>query len=172
MTGEDLGYKPDVIQNAKLEYSPLGKVFNKGLDESNKKSLLKRLNNIESKNEQQLEAIKDQGEMQLDAIKDYSAKKKLKFSDEKNQRAKTGKKVDYKKLLFVHSNGRLNNFNGFTKIEDLENNLYWGHISIKQTKNEQNIMEKLISDLDKYKSGKESRKKSRDETLDNAKKNF
>ena len=29
LTGEDLGYKPDVIENAKFEYSPLGKVFNK-----------------------------------------------------------------------------------------------------------------------------------------------
>ena len=37
LTGEDLGYKPDVIQNTKFEYSPLGNVFNKGLDESDKK---------------------------------------------------------------------------------------------------------------------------------------
>ena len=37
LTGEDLGYKPDVIQKAKFEYCPLGKVFNKGLDESDKK---------------------------------------------------------------------------------------------------------------------------------------
>ena len=29
LTGEDLGYKPDVVQNAKFEYSPLGQVFNK-----------------------------------------------------------------------------------------------------------------------------------------------
>ena len=34
LTGEDLGYKPDVIQKAKFEYSPLGKVFHKELDES------------------------------------------------------------------------------------------------------------------------------------------
>ena len=27
LTGEDLGYKPDVIQKAKFEYSPLGKVL-------------------------------------------------------------------------------------------------------------------------------------------------
>ena len=32
LTDEDLGYKPDVIQKAKFEYSPLGKVFNKRLD--------------------------------------------------------------------------------------------------------------------------------------------
>ena len=51
LTGEDLGYKPDVVQKAKFEYSPLGKVFNKGMGESNKKEgLLKRLKNIEGKN--------------------------------------------------------------------------------------------------------------------------
>ena len=27
LTGEDLGYKPDVLTQAKYEYSPLGKVF-------------------------------------------------------------------------------------------------------------------------------------------------
>ena len=37
LTGEDFGYKPDVIQKAKFECSPLGKIFNKGLDESDKK---------------------------------------------------------------------------------------------------------------------------------------
>ena len=30
-TGEDLGYKPSVIEQAKFEYSLLGKVFTKGL---------------------------------------------------------------------------------------------------------------------------------------------
>ena len=48
LTGEDLGYKPDVIQKSKFEYYSLGKVFNKGVDESDKKEgLLKRLKNIE-----------------------------------------------------------------------------------------------------------------------------
>ena len=32
LTGEDLGYKPDPVQKSKFEYSPLGQVFNKGLD--------------------------------------------------------------------------------------------------------------------------------------------
>ena len=29
LTGKDLGYKPDLVQKTKFEYSPLGKVFNK-----------------------------------------------------------------------------------------------------------------------------------------------
>ena len=36
LAGKDLGYKLDVIRKAKFEYSPLGKVFNEGLDESGK----------------------------------------------------------------------------------------------------------------------------------------
>ena len=39
LTGEDLGYKPDVIETAKFEHSPLRKVFNKGLNESDKKKV-------------------------------------------------------------------------------------------------------------------------------------
>ena len=59
LTGGDLGYRPNVIQKAKFEYSPLGRVFNKRLDESDKKEgPLKRLKNIEGKNEEQLSAIK------------------------------------------------------------------------------------------------------------------
>ena len=63
LTGENLGYKPDIVQKAKFEYSPLGQVFDKGLDTSDKKEgPLKRLENIEGKNEQQLQAIRDQRE--------------------------------------------------------------------------------------------------------------
>ena len=50
LTSEDLGYKPDVVQKAKFEYSPLGQVFNKGLKTDEKQvGWLKRLKNIEEK---------------------------------------------------------------------------------------------------------------------------
>ena len=69
LTGKDLGYKTDVIQKAKFEYSLLGKVFIKELSESDKKEgLFKRLKNIEGKNKDQLDATKDEGEKQLNAI--------------------------------------------------------------------------------------------------------
>ena len=32
LTGEDLNYKPSTVEKAKFKYSPLGKIFNKGLD--------------------------------------------------------------------------------------------------------------------------------------------
>ena len=48
LTGEDLGFKPSTVEKAKFEYSPLGRIFNKGLDKDDKKEgLLKRLKNIE-----------------------------------------------------------------------------------------------------------------------------
>ena len=37
MTGEDLGYKPSVLGQAKFDYSPLGKIFNKGLGKDDQK---------------------------------------------------------------------------------------------------------------------------------------
>ena len=55
LTGEDLGLKPSTVEKAKFEYSPLGKIFNKGLSKEDKKEgLLKKLKNIEDKNEQML----------------------------------------------------------------------------------------------------------------------
>ena len=37
LTGEDLGLKPSTTEKAKFEYSPLGKIFNKGLSKDDKK---------------------------------------------------------------------------------------------------------------------------------------
>ena len=57
LTGEDLGLKLSTVEQAKFEYSPIGKVFNKGLDKNDQKEgLFKRLKNIEDKNEELLKA--------------------------------------------------------------------------------------------------------------------
>ena len=37
LTCEDFGLKPSTVEQAKIEYSPLGKIFNKGLSEDDKK---------------------------------------------------------------------------------------------------------------------------------------
>ena len=51
LTGADLGLRPSTIEQTKFEYSPLGKIYNKGLSEDDKKEgLLKRLKNIEDEN--------------------------------------------------------------------------------------------------------------------------
>ena len=93
LTGEDLGYKPDVIQKAEFGYSPLGKVFNKRLHES--EGLLKRLKNIEVKNKDQLNEIEYQEERKLDAF-EKQGKKNLEAI---NKQGKQLKKIKDKKKL-------------------------------------------------------------------------
>ena len=78
LNGEDLGLKRSTAEQAKFEYSPLGKIFNKGLDEDKdkKEGILKRLKNIEGKNEKQLQVIEDRRKKQLDAIKNINISSK------------------------------------------------------------------------------------------------
>ena len=60
LTEKDLGYKPNAFEQAKFEYSPLGKVFTDGLNKTDKKEgLLKTLKNIESKSNNQLLTLRD-----------------------------------------------------------------------------------------------------------------
>ena len=48
LTKKDLNYKPNAFEQARFEYSPLGKVFIDGLDKFDRKEgLLRRLKNIE-----------------------------------------------------------------------------------------------------------------------------
>ena len=50
LTKQDLKYKPDALEQAEFTYSPLGKVFNDGLnkkDNTKKVGILQRLKNIE-----------------------------------------------------------------------------------------------------------------------------
>ena len=71
LTGEDLNLKPSTIEQAKFEYSPLGKVFNKGLSkDDNKEGLLKRLKNIKDKNEKPLE-VKDKAKENIKEVTDF-----------------------------------------------------------------------------------------------------
>ena len=126
LSGEDLGLKPSAIEQAKFEYSPLGKIFNKGLDKNNQKEgLFKRLENIKNKNEDQLQAIKDQGEKQLKELKKTDKSKILKAiseiskkNDETNKLLFEFKKIDRRldkaELVFTKTDGTKYKFNIFT----------------------------------------------------------
>ena len=66
LTSDELGLKPNTIEQARFEYSLLGKMFNKGLDKDDKKEgYFKKPENIKYKNEEQLQAIKYQGVKEL-----------------------------------------------------------------------------------------------------------
>ena len=58
LTGEDLDITPSIVEQAKFEYSPLGKIFNKGLSGKDKEEeLFKRLENIKDKSEELINTI-------------------------------------------------------------------------------------------------------------------
>ena len=90
LTGEDLGYGPSVLQQTKFDYSSLGKVFNKGLDDKDdkKEGLLNRLKNIE---ENQNVNNNDKNKKTNDESELSSAKskpsKKTPISDDERERS-------------------------------------------------------------------------------------
>ena len=162
LTGQNLGYRPDVVQKAKFEYSPLGQGFNKGSDKSDKKEgLLMRLKNTEGKNEQQLEGIRNQGERQLEQIRDFGVTnipKEIKFSGEKNEEQEALineiKKIDRrnssKSFAMVHSNRKLYDFNMFKRLGQFASDFYNGVITIKDAIEEQDELVCKIRDLTEY----------------------
>ena len=110
LTGKGLGYKPDVVQKAKFEYSPSGQVFNKGLDTNEKQvGLLKRL--LEENKDNQL-GVKSIG---------YTVKEQL------SQKAKNMlEKLNYKKLSFRGSNNKDYDFTNFSSFRKHFRTIYYG----------------------------------------------
>ena len=75
LTGEDLDLKPSTVEQAKFEYSPLGKIFNKGLSEDDKKEgLFKRLENIKDKNEELINTLSATNKAPKNKINNQSKK--------------------------------------------------------------------------------------------------
>ena len=103
----------------------MGKIFNKGLSEDDKKEgLFKRIKNIENKNLTQLQAIKDQGEKQLKELKNIDNSKTLKAIDEirrKNDETnksvpkfkKSDRTLDKAELVCTKTDGTKYDFNRF-----------------------------------------------------------
>ena len=154
LTGEDLGYKPDTIQKAKFEYSPLGQVFNKGLDPNEEQEgLLKRLQNIEDKTDKQLRVIEDNKHNQLgiksigyNIRKKFSAKGLNTFKAIVNQE----KSIDYKYLNMKTGSKKHFEFRVFTSLEPLVNAIYFGEILIPAIVREQDTFDYKIEELKKY----------------------
>ena len=104
LTGEDLGLKPSSIEQTKFEYSPLGKIFNKGLDKDDQKEgLFKRLKNIEDKNEELLKA-KNKTENIKEVTDFVDQPLSLEAKELIEEIRATQKDVDYRKLKIRGSN--------------------------------------------------------------------
>ena len=180
LTDENLGYKTDVVQKAKFEYSPFGQVFNKGLNTSERKEgLLKRLKNTEGKNEQQLELIKNQGKKQLNLINKSNLERESKQLEIQNYLDPEAKRLvdeinkeikdnEDKKFLCTHSNGKEFNFYKFSNLNLLGNKIFNGKTSIEDALEEQAKIEKLLMSLKKYDPSNSYKIKTRKEVLKNA----
>ena len=80
LTGKDLGLKPNTMEQARFEYSLLGKIFNKELSEDDKKEgLFKRVKNIEGK-------IKSQNKKESEPIKNEEPSKIVKTVTDKKSK--------------------------------------------------------------------------------------
>ena len=177
LTGEDLGLKPSTIEQAKFEYSPLGKIFNKGLDKDDKKEgLFKRLKNIEDKNEKQLKAIEDKNEKQLDtnskSLKSISyfsqLSTKAKELFEKIKKEKND--IDLEKFVCVTTFGTLCHFNKFKPSQDMASSIYKNKKLLKDAENKQSEIKILLNKLRKYNPTKLKKIKAKEETLSEAEK--
>ena len=117
---------------------------------------MKKLKNIEGRNEQQLELMKNQGEKQLNLLnKSNKESKKLEIQSALNTEAK--KLIDKikkdiennenKKFLCTHSNGKEHNFYKFANLDLFGNKIYSGQTSIEDALKKQSEMEKFLMSL-------------------------
>ena len=159
LTSEDLALKPSTIERTKFEYSPLGKMFNKGLSEDDKKEgLFKRLENIKDENEEQLQVIKNQGEKQLKELKNINKNKTLKIIDKiskKNNKAnkllpefrKINKTLDNADLVCTKTDGTKYDFNRFSLPLKTIEKIYNYEIALDEAINNQTELGILVNKL-------------------------
>ena len=176
LNGEDLGYRPNPVQKAKFEYSPLGQVFNKGLDKSeNSEGLLKRLKNIEDKTGNQLDLIRDQGDRQLDLTGNFNTGAKgIGFENKRLSRLK--KQIDDKEdemidiiksedpekrakaiFNFTATDRTPFNFSDYKNFMKFAQRIFTGRLSFEEAEKEQNQMLIKIEELEKRAYNKSSR---------------
>ena len=164
LTGEDLGLKPSTIEQAKFEYSPLGKIFNKGLDKDDKKEgLFKRLKNIENAQKNLIrdddnESIyytprsefddkdKKQQTNNIDTkpsdIFDYLKSLSSEASDLIDEIEEDDNDIDINKLAFIGSDREKFNFNIFRMPLNFLQDIYNSEISLKEAEFKQRDLEK------------------------------
>ena len=149
LTGEDLGLKPSTVEQAKFEYSPLGKIFNKGLDKDDKKEgLFKRLKNIEDKNEKLLEAKnKTKNIKEITDFVDEHLSLEAKDLIEEIRAIK--KDVDYRKLKIRGGNNTDYDFSGYKTLKELFRDLYYKKITLDDAEANQIQIDTVLYHLNK-----------------------
>ena len=155
LTGDDLGHKPGVVEQDKFEYSPLGKVFNKGLKKEDKKEeLLKKLKNIEDKKEKQLNIFENKDSNQL-GIKSVTNI----FDEELSQEAKNiliklnakEETIDYKRLSFKRDKNLEFDFRDHKLLKEFFKDIYYKKFSTEEAEIIQEEFNAVLTALEKYK---------------------
>ena len=174
LTGEDLGLKPNTIEQARFEYSSLGKIFNKGLSEDDKKEgLFKSLKNIKDKNEEQLQAIKDQVEKQLKELKNIDKNKTLKAvdkistkNDEANKLLPEFRKIDKApenlELVCTKTDGTKFDFNRFLRPLKFIEKIHNYEITLNEAIEDQTKLKILINNVNNDYNPRSEKKSKRE----------
>ena len=151
LTGEYLGLKPNTIEQARFEYSPLGKMFNKGLDKDadKKEGLLKRLKDIEDKNEKLLK-VKNKTE-NIKEVTDF-IDQPLSFDTKKliEEIKVIQKDVDYRKLKIRGGNNVDYDFSDCKTFKELFRDLYYKEITIDDVEAKQYELDTVINASENY----------------------
>ena len=137
LTGEDLGLKPNTVEQAKFEYSPLGKIFNKGLSEDDKKEGLLKIKNIEDKNEKPVE-VKNKANENIKEVTDF-VDQPLSFEAKEliKEISAIQKNVDYRKLKNRGGNNVDFDFSDYETFKELFRDLYHKQTTIDNAKGKQ-----------------------------------
>ena len=129
LTGEDFGLKPSTVEQAKFEYSPLGKIFNKGLSEDDKKEgLFKRLKNIEKAKKTTKLRFNTTNCMKLFKNSKPRGKDLIDEIEDANN------DIDYNKRFFIGSNKEKFNCNTFSTQLNFLLDIFNGKITLKKQK--------------------------------------
>ena len=151
LSGEDLNLKPSTVEQAKFEYSPLGKVFNKGLSEDdNKEGILKRLKNIEDKSEKPLK-MKNKAEENIKEVTDFVDQPlSLEAKELINEIKDIQKNVDYGKLKIRGGNNVDYDFSDYKTFKELFRDLYYKKIIMDDAESKQDEINGVMGALKAY----------------------
>ena len=125
LTGEDLGLKANTTEQAKFERSPMGKIFNKGLNKDDEKEgLLKIFKKTEDKNQQLLKA-KTKTE-NIKEVTDFVIEPLSLEAKELIEEIKVIQKhAHYRKLKIIGGNRLEYDFSNYKTFKELFRDLYY-----------------------------------------------
>ena len=171
LTEEYLGRKPSTVEQARFEYSPLGKIFDKGLKkEGNRERLLKRLKNNEDENEERLKAIKNNTGNIKEVTYFVEEPLSLEAKELHEEIKMIQKDVDYRKLKITGGNNITFDFSDYKTFKELFRELYYKIMSINEVERKQEKFDGLLGALSTYSAKKKEYIKAKNKLLNNANK--